>query len=196
MELVRLAGSLHDLGKLAIPEEILRKPAPLTDAERLVIERHPQIGFRMLESLGVDPVATWVLHHHERLDGRGYPDGLSGASIPLGARIILVADAYDAMTSDRSYQPHLTIGEALASSAAAPARSSTRPQSTRSPRSSRRRSAPPPRAPRSTRPRRPSSPSRDSVPCRHGTLFREGLRRTLLRTGTPGHACGEEVTKP
>jgi diguanylate cyclase (GGDEF)-like protein/putative nucleotidyltransferase with HDIG domain len=113
VELVRLAGSLHDLGKLAIPEEILRKPAPLTDGERLVIERHPQIGYRMLESLGVDPIATWVLHHHERWDGRGYPDGLSGASIPLGARIILVADAYDAMTSDRSYQHHLTIGEAL-----------------------------------------------------------------------------------
>ena len=60
IELIRLAGSLHDLGKLAIPEEILRKPAPLTEAERLVLERHPQIGFRMLESLGVDPVADWV----------------------------------------------------------------------------------------------------------------------------------------
>ena len=69
-------ASLHDLGKLAIPEEILRKPGALTEPERIVLERHPQIGFRMLESLGVDPVAEWVLHHHERWDGSGYPDGL------------------------------------------------------------------------------------------------------------------------
>ena len=82
IELIRLAGSLHDLGKLAIPEEILRKPAPLTEAERLVLERHPQIGFRMLESLGVDPVADWVLHHHERWDGGGYPDGLPAEQHP------------------------------------------------------------------------------------------------------------------
>jgi diguanylate cyclase (GGDEF)-like protein len=114
VELIRLAGSLHDLGKLAIPEEILRKPAPLTEAERLVLERHPQIGFRMLESLGVDPVAEWVLHHHERWDGAGYPDGVYGDQIPLGARIIFVADAYDAMTTDRVYRPRLSQGDALA----------------------------------------------------------------------------------
>jgi diguanylate cyclase (GGDEF)-like protein len=108
VELTRLAGSLHDLGKLAIPEEILRKPGPLTQPERLVLERHPQIGHRMLESLGVDPVADWVLHHHERWDGSGYPDRLSGDAIPLGARIIFVADAYDAMTSDRAYRGRLT----------------------------------------------------------------------------------------
>ena len=70
----------------------------------MVLERHPQIGFRMLESLGVDPVAEWVLHHHERWDGSGYPDGLPGDQIPLGARIIFVADAYDAMTSERVYR--------------------------------------------------------------------------------------------
>ena len=114
VELIRLAGSLHDLGKLAIPEEILRKPAPLTEAERLVLERHPQIGYRMLESLGVDPVAEWVLHHHERWDGAGYPDGVFGERIPLGARIIFVADAYDAMTSDRVYRPRLSAEAALA----------------------------------------------------------------------------------
>jgi diguanylate cyclase (GGDEF)-like protein len=113
IELTRLAGSLHDLGKLAIPEEILRKPGPLTEAERLVLERHPQIGYRMLESLGVDPVASWVLHHHERWDGAGYPDGLPGEEIPLGARIVFVADAYDAMTSDRVYRNRLTEQEAL-----------------------------------------------------------------------------------
>ncbi|TMK73503.1 MAG: diguanylate cyclase [Actinobacteria bacterium] len=105
VELTRLAGSLHDLGKLAIPEEILRKPGELTDSERLVLERHPQIGFRMLDSLGVDPVADIVLHHHERWDGAGYPNGLRGEQIPLGARIIFVADAYDAITSDRVYSP-------------------------------------------------------------------------------------------
>lgn len=114
VELTRLAASLHDLGKLAIPEEILRKPGPLTEPERMVLERHPQIGFRMLESLGVDPVAEWVLHHHERWDGTGYPDGLAGEEIPLGARIIFVADAYDAMTSERVYRSRLSEEEALA----------------------------------------------------------------------------------
>jgi diguanylate cyclase (GGDEF)-like protein len=113
VELTRLAGSLHDLGKLAIPEEILRKPGTLTDSERLVLERHPQIGFRMLDSLGVDPVADLVLHHHERWDGTGYPDGLRGEQIPLGARIIFVTDAYDAMTSDRIYRPKRSPQAAL-----------------------------------------------------------------------------------
>src|SRR5215210_6113445 len=113
VELTRLAGSLHDLGKLAIPEEILRKPGPLTPPERLVLERHTQIGHRMLESLGVDPVAEWVLHHHERWDGSGYPDRLRGDQIPLGARIIFVADAYDAMTSDRAYRGRLSPRDAV-----------------------------------------------------------------------------------
>ena len=114
VELTRLAASLHDLGKLAIPEEILRKPGPLTEPERIVLERHPQIGFRMLESLGVDPVADWVLHHHERWDGSGYPDGVSGEGIPLGARIIFVADAYDAMISERVYRRRVSPEEAIA----------------------------------------------------------------------------------
>ena len=114
IELSRLAGSLHDLGKLAIPEEILRKPGPLTEPERLVLERHPQIGFRMLDSLGIEPVAEWILHHHERWDGNGYPDRLPGPLIPLGARIIFVVDAYDAMTSDRVYRGRLSPDEALA----------------------------------------------------------------------------------
>ena len=113
VELTRLAASLHDLGKLAIPEEILRKPGALTDSERLVLERHPQIGYRMLESLGVEPIADWVRHHHERWDGAGYPDGLADVKIPLGARIIFVADAFDAMTSNRLYRTPLTHEEAL-----------------------------------------------------------------------------------
>jgi diguanylate cyclase (GGDEF)-like protein len=113
IELTRLAGSLHDLGKLAIPEEILRKPGAVSDAERLVLQRHPQIGFRMLESLGVDPVAEWVLHHHERWDGAGYPAGLAGERIPLPARIVFVADAYDAMTSEAVYRKQLSPSAAL-----------------------------------------------------------------------------------
>jgi diguanylate cyclase (GGDEF)-like protein len=113
IELTRLAASLHDLGKLAIPEEILRKPAALNESEQLVLQRHPQIGYRMLESLGVEPIAEWVLHHHERWDGDGYPDRLRGEEIPLGARIIFVADAYDAMTSERVYRKPLSPREAL-----------------------------------------------------------------------------------
>ncbi|HEU4450759.1 MAG TPA: diguanylate cyclase [Gaiellaceae bacterium] len=113
VELTRLAGSLHDLGKLAIPEEILRKPGPLNEAERLVLERHPQIGYRMLESLGIEPVASWVLHHHERWDGDGYPERKAGGEIPLGARILFVADAYDAMTTDRVYRGRLSHDRAI-----------------------------------------------------------------------------------
>jgi diguanylate cyclase (GGDEF)-like protein len=114
VELTRLAGNLHDLGKLAIPEEVLRNPDSLNEAERIMLERHPQIGFRMLESLGVEPVAEWVLHHHERWDGAGYPNRLAAEAIPLGARIIFVADAYDAMTSDRAYRSAIPQQDALA----------------------------------------------------------------------------------
>ena len=114
IELTRLAGNLHDLGKLAIPEEVLRKPSTLSEAEKLMLERHPQIGFRMLESLGVQPVAEWVLYHHERWDGAGYPNKLAGDQIPLGARIIFVADAFDAMTSDRAYRRAIPERDALA----------------------------------------------------------------------------------
>ncbi len=114
VELIRLAGRLHDLGKLAIPEEILRKRDPLTDEERALLQRHPQIGFRMLDPLGVDPVAGWVLHHHERWDGGGYPSGLAREDIPIGARIIFIADAFDAMTSDRVYRRGIRRERALA----------------------------------------------------------------------------------
>ena len=114
IELTRLAGSLHDLGKLAIPEEILQKPGELTSAEWLVVQRHPQIAHRMLESLGVEPVADWVLHHHERWDGSGYPDGLAGEDIPLGSRIVYVAEVYDAMTFGRLYRSPRTRDQALA----------------------------------------------------------------------------------
>ena len=113
IELLRLAGHLHDVGKLAIPEELLRKEDPLSGAELIVLQRHPQIGFQMIESLGLGPVASWVLYHHERWDGQGYPNGLVAEKIPLGARIIFAADAWDSMTSDRTYRRGLSIEQAL-----------------------------------------------------------------------------------
>ena len=113
-ELVRVAGGLNDIGKLALPDELLAKAAPLSEAERRTVERHPQIGYRILSSLGVDPVATWVLHHHERWDGCGYPSRLAGEEIPLGSRILFVADAYEAMTTDQSWRPRMTSRAALA----------------------------------------------------------------------------------
>jgi diguanylate cyclase (GGDEF)-like protein len=114
VELVRLAGLLSDVGKLALPDDVLQKPGPLTDHERQAVQRHPEIGFAMLDSLGADPVATWIRYHHERWDGRGYPERLSGERIPLGARIVFVADAFEAMTSDQAWRPKLMVGEALA----------------------------------------------------------------------------------
>jgi len=113
IELARLAGRLHDLGKLAVPTEILQKQGPLSAAERQVLERHTEIGSRMVESIGLGNAAPWVLHHHERWDGAGYPGKLRGEEIPLGARIIFVAGAFDSMTSDTVYRTALTRAEAL-----------------------------------------------------------------------------------
>jgi diguanylate cyclase (GGDEF)-like protein len=101
--LTALAGRVHDLGKVAIPEEIREKPGPLDPDEQRVLERHPTVGAHMLISLGLDSLADWVAHHHERWDGQGYPDKLSGEDIPVPSRIIAVAEAYDAMTSIRAY---------------------------------------------------------------------------------------------
>ena len=113
IELARLAGELHDLGKVSVPDEVLRKAGPLTDGERVLIERHPQVGYRMLVSIGSGQIADSVLHHHEHWDGSGYPDGLHGYDIPLGSRIILVAGAFDAMTSECSYREPLSVDAAL-----------------------------------------------------------------------------------
>lgn len=101
--LVALAGRVHDLGKLAIPEEIREKPGPLDADEQRVLERHPTVGAHMLVSLGLGGLADWVCHHHERWDGQGYPDRLRGEEIPIASRIIAVAEAYDTMTSERAY---------------------------------------------------------------------------------------------
>jgi diguanylate cyclase (GGDEF)-like protein/putative nucleotidyltransferase with HDIG domain len=113
-EQLRLAGLLHDLGKIAIPDTILKKPGCLDPDERRLVSAHVQFGHSLLERLGIDPVDTWVLHHHEHWDGSGYPDGLAGEAIPFGSRVILVADAYDAMTSERSYRTASTAAQALA----------------------------------------------------------------------------------
>jgi diguanylate cyclase (GGDEF)-like protein len=103
IELIRLAGRLHDIGKLAVPEDVLRKPGRLSAAEARLLERHPQVGQGMLMPLDIEPVPTWVLHQQERWDGGGLPSGLAGERIPLGARIIAAADAWDAMTNVRPY---------------------------------------------------------------------------------------------
>jgi diguanylate cyclase (GGDEF)-like protein/putative nucleotidyltransferase with HDIG domain len=101
---MRLAGLLHDVGKIGVPDAILNKPAALTDEEFAVMRQHSVLGFEIVESAELPEIARWVRHHHERIDGRGYPDGLAGEDIPLESRIILVADSFEAMTSDRPYR--------------------------------------------------------------------------------------------
>jgi putative nucleotidyltransferase with HDIG domain len=104
-EHVRMAGFLHDVGKIGVPSELLARPAALDPQERRAIERHPVIGVGLVEPLGLPAeVSMAIRHHHEWWDGRGYPDGLYGGQIPLAARIVSIADAYDAMTSDRPYR--------------------------------------------------------------------------------------------
>ncbi len=104
-EHVRLAAFLHDLGKIGVPTDLLLRPGALDPTERAVVERHPEIGARLVEPLGIATgIAAPIRHHHEWWDGSGYPDGLHGDDIPLGARIIHVADAFDAMTCDRPYR--------------------------------------------------------------------------------------------
>jgi diguanylate cyclase (GGDEF)-like protein/putative nucleotidyltransferase with HDIG domain len=101
---VRLAGLLHDIGKVGVPDSILHKPGPLTAEELAVIRRHPELGAQMLSHPSLADVREWVGSHHEQPDGKGYPRGLSGEQLALEARIVAVADAYEAMTSDRSYR--------------------------------------------------------------------------------------------
>jgi putative nucleotidyltransferase with HDIG domain len=104
-ESFRLGCLLHDAGKLAIPADILAKPGRLTEAEWALMRRHPQLGARMCELAGAPPETIAVVrHHHERWDGDGYPNRLAGENIPLGARVLAVCDAIDAMTSQRPYR--------------------------------------------------------------------------------------------
>jgi diguanylate cyclase (GGDEF)-like protein/PAS domain S-box-containing protein len=111
---MKIAGLIHDIGKIGVDERILNKPGSLTIDERGCIERHPEIGWRLLSSTDeFSELATFVLSHHEKWDGTGYPNGIKGEAIPLEARIISVADAYDAMTSKRSYRYILSREEAV-----------------------------------------------------------------------------------
>jgi putative nucleotidyltransferase with HDIG domain len=104
---------LHDIGKIGVPDHILYKPGPLTPEEWEVMKQHPVIGYKMCMKIEMlRPAAPIVLHHHERWDGRGYPYGLNGAEIPLGARIFAIADTLDAMTSDRPYRKALSFAQA------------------------------------------------------------------------------------
>ena len=111
---IHAAGVLHDLGKLGIADAILYKPGPLNDAEWEEMRRHPEIGARILVHAGLGDIARWVRAHHERVDGRGYPDLLEAAEIPLEARILAVADAYEAMIADRPYRAGMLPAEACA----------------------------------------------------------------------------------
>ena len=114
VEQVRLAGRLHDVGKIGVPDIILRKPGPLTDEERAVIQQHAVLGDAIVSCLpGYGEVALGIRHHHERWDGDGYPDQLHGTEIPLLARIVSLADAYSAMTTQRTYRARLTSREAM-----------------------------------------------------------------------------------
>lgn len=112
---VEAASLLHDMGKLAIPEHILNKPGKLTTAEFDLMKTHASVGADLLAAIEFPyPVVPIVRHHHENWDGSGYPDGLSGTDIPVGARILSVVDCFDALTSDRPYRPRLTFDEAMA----------------------------------------------------------------------------------
>jgi diguanylate cyclase (GGDEF)-like protein/putative nucleotidyltransferase with HDIG domain len=111
---VRLAGLLHDIGKIGVPDPVLQKPGPLDDEEWAEMRRHPELGARILAGANLDDIADWVLAHHERPDGRGYPAGLGEGEIPLEARILSVADAFEAMTSDRVYRTALPFEDAVA----------------------------------------------------------------------------------
>jgi putative nucleotidyltransferase with HDIG domain len=113
-EMIDFAGTLHDIGKIGVHDEILSKTGRLTKAEYEAIKEHPLIGERIVEPLGLSPLERAIVrNHHERFDGRGYPDRLGGEDIPLLARIVAVADAFDAMTTTRSYRQALSATVAL-----------------------------------------------------------------------------------
>lgn len=115
LRIIARGAYLHDLGKIAIPDQILNKPGALTVEERKIVETHPQLGFELASTApSLREVLTVILHHHERLDGMGYPAGLAGAAIPLEARVVAVADVWDALTSDRAYRPGWDPAHALA----------------------------------------------------------------------------------
>lgn len=114
LEEIETTGLLHDIGKIAIPEKILLKPGKLTEEEYNVIKTHPELGQKLVDGIEkLRLISNWLKSHHERYDGKGYPDGLSGEQIPVSSRIIAIADTYDAMTSNRSYRNALSHDVAI-----------------------------------------------------------------------------------
>lgn len=113
LDRLALAGILHDVGKIHLDPAILGKPGPLTEEEFELMRRHPELGFAMTRNRLDSKVAEAILYHHERWDGRGYPFGLSETEIPVLSRVVLVSDAFDAMTSVRAYQPALPADYAI-----------------------------------------------------------------------------------
>jgi HD-GYP domain-containing protein (c-di-GMP phosphodiesterase class II) len=111
---LEFAARIHDIGKIAINEFIINKPGRFTEAEYIMAQQHSLLGSRLIQKLEVDPlIPKFILHHHENFDGTGYPDGIKGEAIPLGARIIRITDTYDALTSNRGYRPAYTHREAI-----------------------------------------------------------------------------------
>jgi diguanylate cyclase (GGDEF)-like protein len=113
VEQLKLAGRLHDLGKIAIADRVLQKPGQLTAHEERQLAHHPELGASLLDGMDIRPVDVWIRHHHEHWDGSGYPHGLAAEEIPFGSRVILVADAYDAITTERSYRSASTPEDAV-----------------------------------------------------------------------------------
>jgi putative nucleotidyltransferase with HDIG domain len=113
VERVRRAAAIHDIGKLEMPPGLVNKPGALSREEFAIVKRHAQAGARIAERFGCADLAAIIRHHHERFDGDGYPDGLAGERIPLGARIVAVADTFDAATSSRPYREAMAEREAL-----------------------------------------------------------------------------------
>jgi putative nucleotidyltransferase with HDIG domain len=111
---VRMGSILHDIGKIGVPDSILNKPKPLTPAEFEVMKQHPQMGVKILEGIGfLEPALPYVLYHHERYDGKGYPTGLKGEDVPMEGRLMAVVDTFDAITSDRPYRKNLGYQKAI-----------------------------------------------------------------------------------
>jgi putative nucleotidyltransferase with HDIG domain len=116
LEEIRLAGILHDIGKIGVPESVLNKPSCLTPEEYELVKTHATLGERILAPLkvkAIERIRKMVRSHHERVDGKGYPDGLTGEDIPLGARIITIADCFDTLVSDRSYKKACALEQAV-----------------------------------------------------------------------------------
>ena len=178
---LKIAALLHDVGKVALPEDILEKPSALTSAEWRTVVQHPRIGQVILEQAAAlkDSVPI-ILHHHERFAGHGYPYGLRGSEIPMGARIVAIADAYDAMVNDRPYKRAMSHADAIESSVSMPVRSSTRSSSRSSATCS----------PRSRRSRtRRSSPSMPCIPT-------AGFPQLVAADGLTPTVSGPRVARP